>query len=330
MPSASQSLANRADASSSRRPSFHSELANIIAKKNQGDNVRNDCWELMNTARSKPNFYESIQYAIDKCSNSKTLLGDLFCPDNMSMMKNLSYTQRANIVSRVMACPPNRGSQLSSVSQQRHDRSFSEYQSFLNLNDTDFRGKNILLVGGGDSNLRSSLRGATITNIDLHKPASRRASHHHIQGNFCNSGQVIRGRRDRGQNEVWCLFSLPMYARSVTETKKFFSNAISSLSDNGVLRIFPAFEKSPLASQSHSIYSLVNRDLEGLERNIMSSIASRPDLFEVSYYQQSYRHGIIGGRGTSQNTGVNIRIRSGQRSDAVNYLQNQLRHLTIS
>ena len=124
---------------------------------------------------------------------------------------------------------------------QTRNRDLNEYTKKLLISTYEFHQinqaqKNILLVGGGVSPIQdkfSTLR-ANITNIDF-SPSEHQTNHlHQIAGNFLTEKFGINYF-----DEIWSLYSLPLYATDKTSIYIFIAKSMLILVPGGKLRIFP-------------------------------------------------------------------------------------------
>ena len=140
-----------------------------------------------------------------------------------------------------------------------HDRPLVEYMSLLNLcNDdiADMADKDIVLIGGGESDILGELenggvpksgwkykyshknfdpvRPRSVTNIDPFARPIKGTEQDLIQESFTDF-RVTPDFADR----MLALFSLPHYAESVEEVKMFYAKACLGLAPRGKLNVFP-------------------------------------------------------------------------------------------
>lgn len=127
------------------------------------------------------------------------------------------------------------------VTGMMYRRQLPEYMMYLAPNGRKIwrkSDKKILLVGGGQSNIRKWLTelgfGFEITNVDFYTDYKSTVSHIHVKEDFYD-WQVLVNTYD----QEWALWSLPSYALSKQEVDKFFLKSALALSPNGVLRVFP-------------------------------------------------------------------------------------------
>jgi len=121
------------------------------------------------------------------------------------------------------------------------NRPLTEYLQYLNIQSADLRSlanKQILLIGGGKSPVRSWLEGinieATVTNLDFFYDADETVAHNHISEDFYQWEAPADF-----YNEIWALHSLPLYSLSCVEVELFFAKALRMLAPGGNLRVYP-------------------------------------------------------------------------------------------
>jgi hypothetical protein len=132
-------------------------------------------------------------------------------------------------------------------------RPLTEYLQYLNILPQDLKAlnnKQILLVGGGISPVRSWLEAvkinAVVTNLDFFYDADETVAHNHINEDFYQ----WEAPKDF-YNEIWALHSLPLYSLSIIEVELFFAKSLLMLAPGGNLRVFPINDGN-LDAVSHS------------------------------------------------------------------------------
>ncbi|MDR2716806.1 MAG: hypothetical protein LBB89_01895 [Treponema sp.] len=120
-------------------------------------------------------------------------------------------------------------------------RPLTEYLQYLNILPEELKhlsNKQILLVGGGVSPVRSWLEAvkinAAVTNLDFFFDADDKVSHNHISEDFYKWEAPADF-----YHEIWALHSLPLYALSCLEVELFFAKSLLMLAPGGNLRVFP-------------------------------------------------------------------------------------------
>ncbi|MDR2717268.1 MAG: hypothetical protein LBB89_04290 [Treponema sp.] len=120
-------------------------------------------------------------------------------------------------------------------------RPLTEYLQYLYILPEDLKSlsnKQILLIGGGVSPVRSWLEAvkinSVVTNLDFYYDADEKVSHNHISEDFYKWEAPTDF-----YNEIWALHSLPLYSLSCLEVELFFAKSLLMLAPGGNLRIFP-------------------------------------------------------------------------------------------
>lgn len=205
---------------------------------------------------------------------------------SVEALKHLPYKEKEKFIN---FCVYEQGKQNLYSEEKHEDRKEQErplelYEKFLNFKSENIpSNQNILLVGGGKSQIRKALPMHNITNYDL-TPVSHsdKIANTEIEGNFCTK---LDDRVKNNHDQIWSLFSLPMYAESTTQIKGFFNNAVSSLKDGGIIRIFPIEHYGESASKNPS-YSLITEELIEFEKNSINIMEQNPDLFKVEHHNE--------------------------------------------
>ncbi len=124
---------------------------------------------------------------------------------------------------------------------QTRNRDLDEYQQKLNISPQELSSlntltKRILLVGGGLSPIQPAFSKTffAITNIDFapSKPQTKRL--YQITGNFLETSL-----QPSYFDEVWALYSLPLYAQNSSAIYVFIAKSLLTLIHGGKLRMFP-------------------------------------------------------------------------------------------
>ncbi|MDR0319711.1 MAG: hypothetical protein LBH81_03150 [Rickettsiales bacterium] len=130
---------------------------------------------------------------------------------------------------------------INRLDSQKRDRGASYYVEDLSLDYHVPLGRDVLLVGGGIGCYQDgflcdeTLRKFDYTNIDLFVDS---AGHNNpvvrnIQADFITYDKFVRGIFD----EIWALYSLPLYAVSLEVVKLFYLKAMLYLKPGGMLRV---------------------------------------------------------------------------------------------
>jgi len=135
------------------------------------------------------------------------------------------------------------------LNNQKRDRHLEEYINKLCVCPICFHclnspQKDLMLVGGGKSTQSESFLYNTImkiVNIDYDPPKE----------DFENRIQNLKGDFYRLVlnytncfDEIWSLYSLPLYSPTAKDVKLFFYRCVISLKNHGVLRVFPIEEET--------------------------------------------------------------------------------------
>lgn len=130
-----------------------------------------------------------------------------------------------------------------------------------------------LLVIGGGTNIRDIARNtdARVTNVDLYIDDEIRKNSpknlRHVQQDF-NKTKF----HPNSFNEIWALYSLPMYCTSVAAVEMFTSKSVYYLKPGGTLRIAPGLYGAATNIEDH----MMKRDI------------SQTELFNVFYHTLNY------------------------------------------
>ena len=147
-----------------------------------------------------------------------------------------------------------------------HNRPISEYIKYLGLSHKDIQdmnGKDIVLIGGGESNILADLENGgiasednwrwsqpetrtfeavkprSVTNIDPFARALKNGEQDLIKEDFTD----FYITPDFADNML-ALFSLPHYCKSVEQVKMFYAKACLGLAPRGKLNVFPITPRS--------------------------------------------------------------------------------------
>ena len=124
---------------------------------------------------------------------------------------------------------------------QTRNRDIDEYVQKLNICSSEFdklntSKTNILLVGGGFSPIQPKFSQTlfNITNIDFNPSEYQTERLHQFSGDF-----LTQKIQNNFFDEVWALYSLPLYAQQTSSVDIFLAKSILALKPGGVLRAFP-------------------------------------------------------------------------------------------
>jgi hypothetical protein len=149
-------------------------------------------------------------------------------------------------------------------------RLLKEILGELELEQKELSNKKILLIGGGQSPIKKNLQGQDvhITNVDpISYDNPEDTADHTINEDFLTAN--IEGKFD----EIWCLFSLPLYIVNPDDVTKFYTKALGLLADDGVLRISPIAlsEDMSLTLKEVLLKPLVQQKSNGIIQQIKSN-----------------------------------------------------------
>ena len=129
------------------------------------------------------------------------------------------------------------------LNNQKRDRDLNEYMEKLCVELSDFihlnqRENHLLLIGGGCSLQKFHFKTDTImkiTNVDLLPPysADDEVRLINLKADFLKTEYI------NTFDEIWALYSLPLYSQSVTAAYLFVYKTILSVKSHGCIRFFP-------------------------------------------------------------------------------------------
>ncbi|MCL1902242.1 MAG: class I SAM-dependent methyltransferase [Alphaproteobacteria bacterium] len=170
------------------------------------------------------------------------------------------------------------------LNNQTRNRGYGFYEHYLCLKRRDnySPGKSILIIGGGEGvyTLANKVK-SDITNVDLQihpELAEGNRKITDVQSDF-----IATKFKPDMFDEIWALFSLPLYSPSPDAVRLFFAKSAYSLKPGGILRIAPA---TPV-----SLFENTNRP--AIKRNV----TNRP-IFKALYACMD-KFAQIGGGGHS-------------------------------
>lgn len=162
-------------------------------------------------------------------------------------------------------------------------RPLNEYQRLLKISDQELKtlsGKELLLVGGGFSPIKSELKTngieCTVTNIDPIAEPNKEIADNAIKGDFFETNL-----EENKYDEIMALHSLPTYAFTPEQTEDFYKRSISSLKQGGVLRVTPIYKFSDSFTPS---MRLSRQPVNNASREFVEKLKGRPDLFSVAEF----------------------------------------------
>lgn len=128
-------------------------------------------------------------------------------------------------------------------------RNLTQYLHQLKCSETDLATlkardqPKILLIGGGQSSIKKDLGERNHNNIHVTNVDPVRYSNPEDTADLTINEDFLTANIEGKFDEIWCLFSLPLYIVNPDDVTKFYTKALGLLADNGVLRIFPAVLK---------------------------------------------------------------------------------------
>jgi len=128
-------------------------------------------------------------------------------------------------------------------------RNLTQYLHQLKCSETDLATlkardqPKILLIGGGQSSIKKDLGDKNHNNIHVTNVDPIRYSNPEDTADLTINEDLLTANIEGKFDEIWCLFSLPLYIVNPDDVTKFYTKALGLLADNGVLRIFPAVLK---------------------------------------------------------------------------------------
>ncbi len=136
----------------------------------------------------------------------------------------------------------------------------------------------ILLIGGGQSPIKQELNNLginiSITNVDpINYPNQEDTADHTINEDFLIAD--IDGKFD----EIWALWSLPLYIIDPSDVNRFYTKALELLADDGVLRIFP--KELPVENSLSSREILLKPLVQKKSKEICETLKNDP-AYEVT------------------------------------------------
>lgn len=236
---------------------------------------------------------------------------EIILKQSVDALKHLPYKDKLNFIN---FCVHEDGkqelySQEHTDNSKQRQRNLDLYEKFLDFDAEDIEpGKNILLVGGGDSKIQADLPQQNVTNYDMKKDdGDKSVAKEHVEGNFTKELDAsVKGKQD----EIWCMFSLPMYSESTTQIKDFFTNAVGSAKDGANIRIFPVEHYGESTSKNAS-YALISDELKEFEGAALSVIEENKELFEVKRHEQKVDKSFSKKKGQ----GITITVKDAEKAE---------------
>jgi hypothetical protein len=140
-----------------------------------------------------------------------------------------------------------------------HDRHYEEYKAFLfGYEEFNPNGKRILLIGGGSSPILTDLiklgfSPKSVTNVDPY------ALPQNDSRQLLESKDFLKYKISYDSyDEIWALFSLPLWLNNIKQTDIFLAKALLGLAPNGYFRIYPV----PLENQGDECFKIMKKFAE--------------------------------------------------------------------
>lgn len=160
---------------------------------------------------------------------------------------------------------------------QKRNRDLNEYldklcistEDFLSINSNE---KKILLVGGGNSTIQEYFAKKTkmnIVNVDFDPPQDSEGDRiRNIKADFvadCDYKDEF--------DEIWALYSLPLYSPSKEMIYKYILKALLALKPEGVLRFFPIeYDKNEKLKTKDADYDMATMENTRTVLKVLDSI----------------------------------------------------------
>lgn len=148
---------------------------------------------------------------------------------------------------------------------QKRDRDLDEYLTKLQISKEEFESINdmkrrLLMIGGGNSLIQNEFQTNTlmhIINIDLNPPSDNFDSRiQNIKGDFLTFEPTLNYF-----DEIWALYSLPLYASNPSAIELFFLKSFLTLKSKGVLRFFPLeYDENPKLHTKDADYDMTTME----------------------------------------------------------------------
>jgi hypothetical protein len=199
----------------------------------------------------------NVRSKIDSCTN-------LLNPDQIKALANL------------LDLPSKQDQQAEMSNNRLNNRDLNRYENELGFNSDDVLTKKILLIGGGQSPIKKNLldQDVHITNVDpIRYDNQENTADKTINEDFLSAN--IEGKFD----EIWCLFSLPLYIVNPEDVTKFYTKALNLLADNGVLRIHPIVLTK---ENSLSLREMLLKPLVQIKSEEMCETLTRNPAYQVT------------------------------------------------
>lgn len=278
--------------------------------------------------------FDKLSTLVDQCDDKVIFPTYFVGPIQQFFAKSMNFEDKQALVDQYQLKVGDQAiaiDLIENVNAQKKDRDPKLYASLLHIDTASLqKEEKVLLIGGGCSSIQQEFSNQLVTNYDrfhlngqivtdveaaLHPvsltDSNSAIANYHIRGDFC--GELAPFSE---QDQAWCLFSLPMYASSIESTQLFFKNAIQSVKEGGVIRIFPFAERKPLTTSFNKINQLIYKELEKFDQKVLEKMQENSDAFDITTYQEKFEHKLAFSSklGKSTGSGVIITIKSKEQA----------------
>lgn len=168
-------------------------------------------------------------------------------------------------------------------SQMKTRRNLATHEAHFKVNAEDLVGKKLLLIGGGQGPLKKELTERNIdcdvTNIDPAFTSLNKDNADHLIPHKFSHPETKKVLRQNQYDEVWALWSLPMYASNRHEVIDFFKDSLKAVSPKqGILRFGPTGRYEYTMDVSGMLREAY---IKRLSNTILNVLEARKDLFDV-------------------------------------------------
>lgn len=168
---------------------------------------------------------------------------------------------------------------------QKRDRDLDEYLLKLCVDKNDYEiikkeDSSLLLIGGGYSLQKSLFKtkiAARIMNVDLDPPSD------------CDGGNILNIKGDFTEvvpyinefDEIWALYSLPLYAPDKNAIFMFLMNAVLAIKPKGNIRFFPLeFDDSDKMHTKDADYDMTTMECTYYVLNVIEVLKELKILYK--------------------------------------------------
>ena len=180
----------------------------------------------------------------------------------------------------------------SSITGKLTSRDLSQHAHFLNFSFADtprnLTNKNVLLVGGGNTQNQAQLPQTHFHNVDLTLPSNSSeaamVAQFHTRADFSQSALTVA---EGNFHEIWALYSVPYYSDNIPSVANTYTNFLTNASSNSILRVYPIdMIKTKTAS-------LIEPQILAFQKNIIQLINQSPSASTHIYKCDGYhQHGV--------------------------------------